>query len=88
MIAQAFERLAQHRQTCILYPPLNFENYAIRSGDGDSEATLGPFASINRFERKKNVALALEALAILRSQLIVEKVPNSYNLFRDKAGVD
>ena len=56
----------------MLYPSLVFENF-LNPADppiGDllpAYKTL--FLSINRFERKKNLALALESLAYLKTQL-------------------
>jgi alpha-1,3/alpha-1,6-mannosyltransferase len=60
----------------ILYPGINFDNYdqAVDEDDprvqllakiiGDSRIVL----SINRFERKKNIRLAIDAFANLKSQ--------------------
>ncbi|KAM9308680.1 alpha-1,3/1,6-mannosyltransferase ALG2 [Gastrophryne carolinensis] len=62
-----------HRQPDVLYPSLNVSNFA--SSDFDDLRELIPldreivFLSINRYERKKNLNLALESLCVLRNQL-------------------
>lgn len=62
-----------HIQPDVLYPSLNISNFEC-SGFGDL-AELVPagrkivFVSINRYERKKNLVLALESLCALRAKL-------------------
>ncbi|XP_076009957.1 alpha-1,3/1,6-mannosyltransferase ALG2-like [Genypterus blacodes] len=62
-------------QTDVLYPSLNTSTFDQWSSDTESLAGLLPegnsclFLSLNRYERKKNLGLALEALASLRSSL-------------------
>eukprot|EP00904_Undaria_pinnatifida_P012594 jgi/Undpi1/8465/HiC_scaffold_25.g10932.m1 len=47
----------------VLYPPTNVETYAKRGpGDSPPPGKMGPVVSLNRFERKKNLALAVHAL--------------------------
>lgn len=63
---QAFSRLKGHTAPVVLYPPINLESFVTRGSDS---GLFGPIVSLNRFERKKNVLLAVEAVAVLRSQL-------------------
>lgn len=66
-------------QTDVLYPSLNTVTFDQPSAEpgGDQwnlegllpEGTSSLFLSLNRYERKKNLGLALEALAALRSRL-------------------
>ena len=59
----------------VLYPSLNTVNFDRPSGETQALAGLLPegtaclFLSLNRYERKKNLGLALEALAALRDAL-------------------
>ena len=74
--------LISHRvHPTVLYPAINFSKYA-DAGDDQSQpiTAIAPdvavFVSINRYERKKNIALAISAFAIVhrenaRSKLIV-----------------
>ncbi|XP_020507564.2 alpha-1,3/1,6-mannosyltransferase ALG2 isoform X1 [Labrus bergylta] len=61
--------------TDVLYPSLNTRTFDQPSSETQSlegllpEGTSCPFLSLNRYERKKNLGLALEALAALRSSL-------------------
>ncbi|XP_028411562.1 alpha-1,3/1,6-mannosyltransferase ALG2-like [Dendronephthya gigantea] len=62
----------------VLYPSLNFKAYnqGIDSEDnieGVPATAKHIFLSINRFERKKNLQLALEAFAILKDKISLEK---------------
>ncbi|KAM3575609.1 hypothetical protein VYU27_002480 [Nannochloropsis oceanica] len=45
------------------------ENAASRGNVANITRELRPFVSLNRFERKKNIGLALEALALVRTSL-------------------
>uniref|UniRef100_A0A672G5J2 Alpha-1,3/1,6-mannosyltransferase ALG2 n=2 Tax=Salarias fasciatus TaxID=181472 RepID=A0A672G5J2_SALFA len=62
-------------QTDVLYPSLNTSTFDQPSADPQGlagmlpEGTSSLFLSLNRYERKKNLGLALEALAALRSRL-------------------
>ncbi|CAN9514253.1 unnamed protein product [Ophioblennius macclurei] len=62
-------------QTDVLYPSLNTFTFDQPSADAQGlegllpEGTSSLFLSLNRYERKKNLGLALEALAALRSRL-------------------
>ncbi len=55
---------------CVLYPPINFDRYEFPDGQLKlSSKTGGVFCSINRFERKKKVSLAIEALGIVHRNM-------------------
>lgn len=62
-------------QTDVLYPSLNTSTFDRPPGGAGGLEGLAPegtsclFLSLNRYERKKNLGLALEALAALRSRL-------------------
>ncbi|KAM3872755.1 alpha-1,3/1,6-mannosyltransferase ALG2 [Diretmus argenteus] len=62
-------------QTDVLYPSLNTRTFDQPSTEAQGVGGLLPegtsclFLSLNRYERKKNLGLALEALAALRSSL-------------------
>lgn len=62
-------------QTDVLYPSLNTHTFDQPDGEASGldgllpEGTSCLFLSLNRYERKKNLGLALEALAVLRSGL-------------------
>ncbi|KAJ4930986.1 hypothetical protein JOQ06_025287 [Pogonophryne albipinna] len=62
-------------QTDVLYPSLNTSTFDQQSTEARGlegllpEGTSCMFLSLNRYERKKNLALALEALSALRSLL-------------------
>ncbi|XP_049440274.1 alpha-1,3/1,6-mannosyltransferase ALG2 isoform X1 [Epinephelus fuscoguttatus] len=62
-------------QTDVLYPSLNTGTFDQQSSEAQGlegllpEGTSCLFLSLNRYERKKNLGLALEALAVLRSSL-------------------
>jgi alpha-1,3/alpha-1,6-mannosyltransferase len=72
---ETFTRL-QHLNPQVLYPSLNTENFD-KAITGNIEEIIGHklpdnhilFLSINRFERKKNLGLALQALRELRNIL-------------------
>ncbi|KAI9915173.1 hypothetical protein PsorP6_008325 [Peronosclerospora sorghi] len=66
-----FPRL-QSKKLGILYPPVDVTAYtATRETSVDRDSGL--FVSLNRFERKKNVALAIEALVELREKMSSEQ---------------
>jgi glycosyltransferase involved in cell wall biosynthesis len=87
-VMQAFSRLKHsHPAPVVLYPPINLDSFAVRqqqqqsatsnrssSSSSSSSGELGPLLSINRFERKKNVLLAVEALAVLRDLMKVSVI--------------
>ncbi|GMF09513.1 unnamed protein product [Phytophthora lilii] len=56
----------------VLYPPVDVKAYKA-TAEADVERDSGLFVSLNRFERKKNVALAIEALVELRDRLPSEE---------------
>lgn len=62
-------------QTDVLYPSLNTSTFDQTSTEAQGmegllpEGTCCTFLSLNRYERKKNLGLALEALAVLRCNL-------------------
>ncbi|KAJ0408033.1 hypothetical protein P43SY_000237 [Pythium insidiosum] len=60
---RVFPRVAA-RELGILYPPVDVTVFERHVASSPRNATL--FVSLNRFERKKNVALAIHALAKLR----------------------
>jgi alpha-1,3/alpha-1,6-mannosyltransferase len=66
----AFPRVAA-REPGILYPPVDVEGFAKFSPSEPRDAHL--FVSLNRFERKKNVALAIEALAKVQRTLSADE---------------
>jgi len=56
----------------ILYPAINMKNYKLRDSNISQSKTqkkVGPIVSINRFERKKNIELAIETLYELKKIL-------------------
>ncbi|CEG48614.1 alpha- [Plasmopara halstedii] len=55
----------QSKSLRVLYPPVDVEAYKA-TADLNVQRDAGLFVSLNRFERKKNVALAIEALSKLR----------------------
>ncbi|XP_074540478.1 alpha-1,3/1,6-mannosyltransferase ALG2 [Halichoeres trimaculatus] len=65
--------------TDVLYPSLNTSTFDQPSSEAQSLEGLLPegssclFLSLNRYERKKNLGLALEALAVLRSSLPLDQ---------------
>ena len=76
--ADTFKRLsASHPPPVVVYPSINFANYDSAAADSSHDSSVQPihslsrdralFLSINRFERKKNIALAVHAFARLRS---------------------
>ncbi|XP_012723218.2 alpha-1,3/1,6-mannosyltransferase ALG2 isoform X1 [Fundulus heteroclitus] len=68
-------RSLNHVHTDVLYPSLNTNVFDQSSTDAQGlqgllpEGTSHLFLSLNRYERKKNLGLALEALAVLRCSL-------------------
>ena len=60
------------RRPRVLYPSLNFSSFDVSANANKSDDIVPPtvktvFLSINRYERKKNLSLALEALDWLRN---------------------
>eukprot|EP00164_Ancoracysta_twista_P012409 GFYU01019463.1.p1 GENE.GFYU01019463.1~~GFYU01019463.1.p1 ORF type:complete len:341 (+),score=33.70 GFYU01019463.1:49-1071(+) len=74
---KAFSNL-QKADLEVLYPAINLSQY---DRDVDPSALPGKrfptmFLSINRFERKKNIALAVQALSCLRSKVSAKEFKN------------
>ena len=83
VFADAFPNVpARHATPAVIYPAINLESFvppkattttvekAARKGKtANITRELRPFVSLNRFERKKNIGLALEALALVRTHL-------------------
>ena len=78
-----FKQLARSQPPpVVVYPSINFANYdqAATGADSSHDSSVQPivalprsralYLSINRFERKKNIALAIHAFAQLRSRTI------------------
>ena len=59
------------RPVSVLYPCINLDKFVppARSGANVDTLNLGPIVSLNRFERKKNIGLFLDAVAKLRNKL-------------------
>lgn len=66
---EVFPRL-QSKTLGVLYPPVDVKAYKA-TAEANVQRDSGLFVSLNRFERKKNVQLAIEALSKLR-----QKVPS------------
>ncbi len=70
---EAFPQLSMDikKKLLVLYPPINFDRYESPSGQLKSSLSQTPcdFCSINRFERKKGVSLAIQALYIVHKNL-------------------
>ncbi|KAG6977280.1 hypothetical protein JG688_00000515 [Phytophthora aleatoria] len=64
---EVFPRL-RSKKLGVLYPPVDVKAYKA-TAEADVQRDSGLFVSLNRFERKKNVALAIEALVELRTRL-------------------
>nr|CCA25726.1 alpha1 putative [Albugo laibachii Nc14] len=64
---QTFKRL-RNRHLEILYPPVDIKSYE-NTEQFKSNTKALEFLSLNRFERKKNLVLAIQALACLRDKL-------------------
>lgn len=62
----------QKKELGVLYPPVDVKAYEA-TANADAERDTGLFVSLNRFERKKNVALAVEALVELRGKLSTDE---------------
>ncbi|CAO3644956.1 unnamed protein product [Cunninghamella blakesleeana] len=77
---------SMNKQLRVLYPPINFDAYDRSIDMNDPKVQLlqsskDTLLSINRFERKKNVELALHAFAELKlSNMIPESVFNNNRL--------
>eukprot|EP00043_Microstomoeca_roanoka_P012561 m.121770 g.121770 ORF g.121770 m.121770 type:complete len:415 (+) comp15532_c0_seq2:286-1530(+) len=65
----------KHKSPLVVYPSLHFSAFdELPYSEGDANTLIGTsrpivFLSINRYERKKNLMLALEAMASLRDNL-------------------
>ncbi|CAM9700600.1 unnamed protein product [Ectocarpus sp. 4 AP-2014] len=58
----------------VLYPPTDVEAYPERGhGETSPPSKMGPIVSLNRFERKKNLPLAVEALGWALGEMGVEE---------------
>ena len=77
--AETFKQLSRSQPPpVVVYPSINFTNYDNASADSSHDSSVQPirslprgravYLSINRFERKKNISLAIQAFAQLRSQ--------------------
>jgi alpha-1,3/alpha-1,6-mannosyltransferase len=67
-------RTLQGIEPAVLYPSINFKSFHVPFDDEDikdliPQATKAVFLSINRYERKKNLPLALEAMDWLKNKL-------------------
>ena len=64
-----------NRDPVILYPPVDIDKYApLKSNNDENEMTDNPgkkiiLLSINRFERKKNIGLAIKAMSALKTKI-------------------
>jgi glycosyltransferase involved in cell wall biosynthesis len=92
---------ARHATPAVIYPAINLESFvppkatttvdgaAASAGKGKKKnattTAMRPFVSLNRFERKKNIGLALEALALVRTHLHKneDQNPNQAKLLKD-----
>ena len=77
MFRSAFRSLSNVKP-CVLYPSLNFSSFdcaPLELSGVISETATTVFLSINRYERKKNLVLAVEALARLLQILEDEGKP-------------
>ena len=66
------------KQPAVLYPSINFKGFDVEVTDKDRENLVPPsakvvFLSINRYERKKNLVLALEAMDWLKNKVSEEE---------------
>lgn len=71
--ASTFKSL-KNKQPAVLYPSINFKGFNVEVPDKDRENLVPPtakvvFLSINRYERKKNLKLALESMDWLKNKL-------------------
>ena len=97
--ADTFTQLARSQPPpVVVYPSINFANYDSAAVDSSHDSSVRPietlprnsavFVSINRFERKKNIALAVQAFAQLRSQPIPATSPYSASTLILAGGYD
>ena len=63
---EAFPALSKRSLPEILYPVADLKSFTPPDWVAREAGGLGPFVSLNRFERKKNVGLAIEALAVVK----------------------
>ncbi len=69
---EAFPQLSMDlkNKLCVLYPPINFDTYELPDGHLKLfSKTSGVFCSLNRFERKKRVSIAIEALGVVHRNM-------------------
>eukprot|EP00752_Nemacystus_decipiens_P011475 g10188.t1 len=59
----------------VLYPPTDVGAYVEREQDASPPRKMGPVVSLNRFERKKNLPLAVEAVAWALEAMGAEEAP-------------
>lgn len=76
MFKETFRRL-QNRHLEILYPPVDLKSYE-KAKTLTSNINALEFVSLNRFERKKNLVVAIKALVCLRNKL----QPESFKLVK------
>jgi glycosyltransferase involved in cell wall biosynthesis len=57
-----------------IYPAADFDSFTPPDWEKKSKSRGNTFVSLNRFERKKNVGLAIEALGVLQNKLLPEKM--------------
>ncbi|ELR22987.1 mannosyltransferase [Acanthamoeba castellanii str. Neff] len=75
---QTFTRIAARVRPDVLYPAINFQSYSASQGARAQQQEREPlFVSLNRYERKKNIGLALQAFALLR-----ERTPSVFPTLR------
>lgn len=78
----AFPTLRNNKNPRIVYPCINLKNYEAvpldslreKKGVKDIESDRPTFVSLNRFERKKNVALAIESFRIYKDEKQLDRV--------------
>jgi alpha-1,3/alpha-1,6-mannosyltransferase len=64
---QTFTRIASRVRPDVLYPAINFSSYTASQAQQKDREPL--FVSLNRYERKKNIGLAIHAFALLRERM-------------------
>lgn len=68
----AFPRLGREVNPAVVYPAADFSSFTkpdwAKKKHNRTAKGVGPFVSLNRFERKKNIGLAIEALRVVVQQ--------------------
>jgi len=64
---ETFTRISSRARPDVLYPAINFQSYDSERRKKQERRPL--FVSLNRYERKKNIGLALHAFALLRDRV-------------------